>query len=861
MKNNFLYFNYMRADSKYYERIATPNDGEPYHVSIENNCECSVTDGETWKYYFFLEKDIQEQGWKIHIGATMDNAQQILTVVSAILLERKIAFKHVSNESMWHSLNSKNGNRISSGKFITIYPNDDEFVQLLDLIYDAIKDYEKGPYILSDRSWKDSNVYYRYGGFKKMFNEEGQLCIKDKEGNLIPDFRTPYYTIPDFVKEPEELRNAYGTPTKKIKESELSRYEIKQSLRHSNSGGIYLAFDKKGKKNVIIKEARNKAGLDGNGIDAIQRLKNEYRMLERLSDIPGIVRVENYFKTWENIFLVEEYVEGTDLTHWIAQNYPYHPNQDIHAYSEKIQRIIENIKHSIIGMHSKNVGMGDMQPSNIMISDTLETVLIDFESADEMDNQGKSAMLTVGFADPRNTTNEERDWYGLKKILKYCILPIGSIEHLDENIKAAHDSWILKEYGSDFYQYYKKFEMECDTHLQVTKETCIKKPIGNRRDMDLVQLIRWLRKGLISNCTERDSLIQGDIRQFETPNGKYNVQTGAFGAILALLRTGGLQKDHKAWISCYTQTKKSNVENDIGLFTGQAGIASVLYEAGYKTEAKEIFDKLICDYKKNDITLRSGLAGFGIALSYLYLDTQEEKYLKEIYAISDCIKKYETKGGDIIPKDWSGVPIGLIDGWSGVSLFYSAMYMVTHDEKMMKEAIAMIKKDLSNTVIQEDLKVLQTLDDKLRLLPYLSGGSLGIAVAIWYLNTVGKQKVFEEELNLIINVSRLRCTYSAGLFEGMGSFLLIPAIMEEHYRKQTDVVSKLIENFKIFLFVGENGIICPGNFSYRYSSDLYSGNAGIMLALDGINSGNPLSWMPLIKGNEVINQIVKIHTI
>ena len=316
-------------------------------------------------------------------------------------------------------------------------------------------------------------------------------------------------------------------------------------------------------------------------------------MLERLSDVPGIVRVENYFKTWENLFLIEEYVEGIDLTHWIAQNYPYHPEQDIHAYSEKIRKIIENIKQSIIGMHSKNVGMGDMQPSNIMLSDTLETTLIDFESADEMDNQGKTAMLTVGFADSRNTTNEERDWYGLKKIMKYCILPIGSIEHLDENIKADHDAWILETYGSDFYQYYKDIEVECDTHLRATKENCTEKLMENRCDMDLMQLIRGLREGLLSNCAERVSLIQGDIRQFETPNGMYNVQTGGFGAILALLRTGGLKKDHKEWISHYIQTEKNNVENDIGLFTGQSGIASVLYEAGYKTEAKEIFENIL----------------------------------------------------------------------------------------------------------------------------------------------------------------------------------------------------------------------------------------------------------------------------
>lgn len=854
MNNNFLYFNYMNPNSKYYERIAIQQNEKPYVISQPGDCEYNVSEGEVWRYYSFPDKDIQEQGWKIHIGATMNNAQQILITVSEILLKKRIAFKHVMNESMWCMMNSKTGNRVSSGKFITIYPNDDEFTPLLDVIYDAIKDYEKGPYVLSDKSWRDSNIYYRYGGFKKLVNAKGELCIKDREGNLVPDIRTPYYKLPDFVREPEALCNrqdAVNIPPKS-KESQLGRYKIVRSLRFTNSGGIYFAHDKEANKNVIIKEGRNKAGLDGNGIDAVWRIENEYRMLKRLSDVPGIVRVENYFQVWENVFLVEEFVEGMDLTHWIAQNYPYHPKQDIQAYSEKIKTIITNIKKSIIEMHSKNIGMGDMQPSNIMLNERLETTLIDFESGDEKDHQSKAAILTVGFADVRNTTNEERDWYGLKRILKYCILPIGSTEHLDENIKVKHDSWILKEYGIDFYKFYKSTEAECDSHLTITKEER-KESLGFREfPVDLVQLIKGLRNGLLFNCTERDSLIQGDIRQFETPNGKYNVQTGGFGAILALLRTGELKKEQHAWIRDYMREKMREANGDIGLFTGKTGIASVLYEAGYKEEAKDVFNELIDRYEKDDITLRSGLAGFGIALAYLYLDTREERYLKELYAMDEYISRYIMEEKNIVSKDWSGVPIGLIDGWSGVSLFYTTMYMITKEDEMLKKAIQMIEKDLSNAMIQEDLKVLQTMDDKSRFLPYLSGGSIGIAVAIWYLNLVGNKNVFEKERNLISNVSQLRCTYSAGLFEGMGSFLLLPPIMEKQSQEQT--IGKLLDNFKLYICIDEEKILCPGNFAYRYSSDLFSGNAGIMLALEGIKSENPLLWMPLIGVNGIVKK-------
>ena len=47
---------------------------------------------------------------------------------------------------------------------------------------------------------------YRYGGFKRMVTESGELAIKDNTGKLVPDNRTPYYRVPDFVTEPEILK-------------------------------------------------------------------------------------------------------------------------------------------------------------------------------------------------------------------------------------------------------------------------------------------------------------------------------------------------------------------------------------------------------------------------------------------------------------------------------------------------------------------------------------------------------------------------------------------------------------------------------------------------------------------------------
>ena len=106
-------------------------------------------------------------------------------------------------------MNFKNVDRGASGKFITIYPlNEEEFKELLEILYENLKD-EKGPYILSDKRYKDCKViYYRYGGIKSNYIIDiiGKkiYIIKSPEGNLIEDKRNPFFTLPPWIKDPFE---------------------------------------------------------------------------------------------------------------------------------------------------------------------------------------------------------------------------------------------------------------------------------------------------------------------------------------------------------------------------------------------------------------------------------------------------------------------------------------------------------------------------------------------------------------------------------------------------------------------------------------------------------------------------------
>ena len=59
--------------------------------------------------------------------------------------------------------NSKQANRTSSGKFITIYPADGVATQRVITELDKLVAGADGPYILSDVRWNRGPLYLRYG--------------------------------------------------------------------------------------------------------------------------------------------------------------------------------------------------------------------------------------------------------------------------------------------------------------------------------------------------------------------------------------------------------------------------------------------------------------------------------------------------------------------------------------------------------------------------------------------------------------------------------------------------------------------------------------------------------------------------
>src|SRR4051794_23447936 len=128
-----------------------------------------VRGGIWWSYRH--NPTLPTQGWKIHVSATQRNVHDVAAAVLDYLITRSIDFKIALDVNVFEVLNSKGMARGSSGKFITIYPrDDDEFRACLADLARLLGDAE-GAYVLSDLRYRDSRaLYFRYGQFLDTHN-------------------------------------------------------------------------------------------------------------------------------------------------------------------------------------------------------------------------------------------------------------------------------------------------------------------------------------------------------------------------------------------------------------------------------------------------------------------------------------------------------------------------------------------------------------------------------------------------------------------------------------------------------------------------------------------------------------------
>ena len=77
MSGNFLYFNYIKPGTRYYELPDKVDDHTDYILDLPSE-DWEIVEFTNWRFYSNSAIRMQDQGWKIHISATTETAEEVL---------------------------------------------------------------------------------------------------------------------------------------------------------------------------------------------------------------------------------------------------------------------------------------------------------------------------------------------------------------------------------------------------------------------------------------------------------------------------------------------------------------------------------------------------------------------------------------------------------------------------------------------------------------------------------------------------------------------------------------------------------------------------------------------------------------
>lgn len=343
--------------------------------------EAAAGDGAFWLRAAHRDAARPEQGWKLHLSATVLSAGDVLRDALPILLAAPLRFKIAASESVLAALNAGEGGLSQAGKFLTVYPADDAQAVRLAGALDRATRGRRGPAILSDRPLAPGSlVHYRYGSFGERFIQipsgAWENAIQAPDGRLVPDRRSPAYCPPEWAADPFV---AAGLAAALPDESRLiaGRYLVGATLHQSARGDVRMTLDVETGERRTLKRARRDAAVDRDGQDAQDRLRHEADVLARLAPDPRFPQTYGLLEHAGDLFLVMEDMEGRTLDAHLdarlrAGRLP--SGVQVAAWGREMAAMLRAI-------HAGGFVYGDLKSSNVLVAPDGRLRLLDFEYA------------------------------------------------------------------------------------------------------------------------------------------------------------------------------------------------------------------------------------------------------------------------------------------------------------------------------------------------------------------------------------------------------------------------------------------------------------------------------------------------
>lgn len=801
------------------------------------------------------------QGWKIHVSTTLCDARKTLAAVASVLFKYKdVSFKFVLDRSLLSLVNSKNWPRGASGKFITIYPPDRlRFTELMEELAKATAGMQ-GPYILSDQRYKDSRVvFYRYGGMRKRttLTLEGEQVpvIASPGGALVPDPRLAYPVVPSWETPVLPIEQ---TATAKHAAVTLrnGRYTIDGAISFSSAGGVYFALDNRTRRKVVIKEARPWINATADGYDAIELLKKEYRLLGVLAATGIAPEPVELFQEWEHCFLVEEFVEGTSMSHHGAANSillrTRATARDHAEWCAMFVSLCQELMRMIAVLHSHGIIFADLSPNNLIVTkDGQQLRIIDFEGAHQIGVDRPANLYTPGYLSQHRAAGGqarwEDDYYSAGAVLLSYLLPINGLLHLNPQsrqhfLRSIHVDIVVPEQITGFINGLMESSWSAPGELETSVELLEDSRDANGCLLEMKQVYDYktIVDDIVSHLngvadySRKDRLYPADPKIFST--NPLSVAYGAAGVIGVLHQiTGAIPEAAVNWI---LQQPVTIAEYPPGLYIGMAGIAWVFLDIGMPEKGEEMFQATFRHpllYQAADLI--HGTAGWGMTALRFFHATRKELYLEKAIEAGDVLlSTHQTAETGYY---WTGGPcegaLGLGHGSSGVALFLLYLYLATAQEAYLAAGKRALDFDLAAGISTKDggLSWARSSHSPSPLYPYWRFGSAGVGIVTARFQRLLGSSYYQAILEKIFVDTDRKYSVFPGVFmglAGLAEFLLDmhDLTAEERFLQSANKVAEGIMQFR----VKRNGTSFPGELTSRLCCDYATGSAGIALVLN-----------------------------
>ncbi|WP_214409101.1 class IV lanthionine synthetase LanL [Sphaerisporangium fuscum] len=355
---------------------------------------------EPWMYVTpEAEAGTRAQGWKLHVSATPLSAPVVLARVVEVLGRRGCPFKFAATQDDLTGLVSRALDRGSVGKFITVYPPDDATArEIAEELHRATYGLP-GPPILSDRAYlPGSLVHYRFGVFSapSVLDNDGSYSsrLTAPDGTRVTDDRKAWYSPPAWAVCPFDSGQAPVRTSAPRSVLLADRFEVRKALRHGAKGGVFLAEDRSGGGKVVIKQARPYLGATVMGTDERDQLRHEAAMLDLFGPLGVTARKVLLFERNDNVFLAQEYIEGTPLSGWAGKK-----DSPASERRDQLVPLIRRLADLVHTVHGQGYVLRDLTPNNVMVMDGGDCRLIDLEMAARPGTPVPRA-FTPGYAPP-----------------------------------------------------------------------------------------------------------------------------------------------------------------------------------------------------------------------------------------------------------------------------------------------------------------------------------------------------------------------------------------------------------------------------------------------------------------------------